>query len=243
MFTEYDGSAFSTAINYESVDYFTQGDNYPHRYIYYLRNDTGDLINLGQYAMINTIPSVYPDTGQNKLGESMTIDFTLVYNLASVSEYPDLLDYSGNNEYISFSLDCLDVQAGDVKLQRLANGSFEQLDTASFTASGYYYICWKPPFIDFDGYITASDNYWTVTEVPKISYLSSFSTSLNAEYIKYTISGTITRTDKLQLFTGTPDCTSGNEVGDESNFSSIYSSYSSYYFDVWYPDTTLEMHI
>ena len=243
MFTEYDSSAFSTAINSAVIDYMAHGDNYPHRYIYYLRNDTGDLINLGQYAVISTIPSVYPDTGQSKLGESMTVDFTLVYNLASVSEYPDLLDYSGNNEYISFSLDCLDVQAGDVKLQRLANGSFEQLDTASFTASGYYYICWKPPFIDFDGYITASNNYWTVTEVPKVSHLSSFSTSLNAEYIKYTISGTITRTDKLQLFTGTPDCTSGNEVGDESNFSSIYSSYSSYHFDVWYPDTTLEMHI
>ena len=106
-----------------------------------------------------TIPSIYPDTGQNKLGESMTVNFRLVYNLGGFTEYPDLSDHQGNDEYISFSLDCLDVQTADVKLQRLSNGNFEQLDTTSFTASGYYHICWKLPFIEFNGCITASDNY------------------------------------------------------------------------------------
>jgi hypothetical protein len=105
------------------------------------------------------------------------------------------------------------VKVTDPKIQKLGNGSFEQLDTADFIESGDYFICWKPSFIEYEGYIPASDDYWIVFDKIDISECQFLFVPLNVKMTEINISGVLTKFHEFQLFTGTPDCNSGNEHG------------------------------
>jgi len=106
-----------------------------------------------------------------------------------------------------------------------------------FTSAGDYLICWKPPYISYDGYVRASDSYWTVVGVPSINKLIENTFKLNENFVKLDLSGTVGYKDQYQLFTGTPDCNSGSEVGDL-----ITNDHKNSYFYTWFPDTSLAMH-
>ena len=112
------------------------------------------------------------------------------------------------------SLDWNNVQASDAKVQRQTDGTFPQLDTSLVLQAGDYLICWKPPYISYDGYIRASDSYFTVVGPPTVYTSVNNTYNLNADYVTIYLKGTIGFQDQYQLFTNSPDWTLGNEVGD-----------------------------
>ena len=60
------------------------------------------------------------------------------------------------------------MKSTDIKLKKQPDGTFETLNTNLFLQTGDYYFCWKHPDIEYEGYVIASDSFWTVTGVPKI---------------------------------------------------------------------------
>jgi hypothetical protein len=209
----------------------------------YRRKDTGDYFNLGQFPVHDVVPLVYFEAvPQNKLGESFLVDFDLVYKRFSEGEINELLEVSLYDEFIAFSLDWLDVQPTDPKLQRQPDGTFETLDTAHFMTAGKYQIWWKAPFIDYDGYMVASDHYWVVTDTPAVSLATQLTLKLNSGPIWVWIEGTIAKDDEFQLFTGLVNCNPGNEIGD-SFINKASLSEEIFYFHLWIPETALEMHL
>lgn len=164
--------------------------------------------------MLETVPSVSPDHGQYKLGTSNIITFTLTYSPGGVSILYGTVQLSGYNEYISFSLDWDNVQSTDIKLLRQSDGTFPSLDTSSITSAGDYLICWKPPYISYNGYIRASDSYFTIVGPPTVSTSVNNTFNLNQDYVSIYLEGTIGYQDQYQLFTGSTDCDSASPVGD-----------------------------
>jgi hypothetical protein len=98
-------------------------------------------------------------------------------------------------------------------------------------ASGKYYFCWKPPYVSYEGYIVASDSFWVVTEKPTV-VRNEKTVVLNQGMESIALEGSIGYYDQFQMFYGTPDCFSGNEIGNltKLNGFDIYS--------IWYPETT-----
>jgi hypothetical protein len=179
---------------------------------------------------------------QNKLGESFLVDFDLVYKRFSEGEINELLEISLYDEFIAFSLDWLNIQPTDPKLQRQPDGTFEILDTAHFISAGKYQIWWKAPFIDYDGYMVASDHHWIVTDTPAVSLFTCTTFILNSRFFEFLFEGTIAKDDEFQLFTGLVDCNSGNEIGDAfMNNNPVPESYITIYS--WIPETAVEMHL
>lgn len=108
----------------------------------YKKDDTGDCFSLGHLPVYQSIPLVYFEgVPQSKLGTSFLVQFELVYKHFSREQTQELvLELSLYDEYISFSLDCSDVQSTDPKIQRQSDGTFQTLDTANFIAAGKYLI-------------------------------------------------------------------------------------------------------
>lgn len=101
---EYNGTdmiPYTSNVFKQYLDYFQS--NYT--MLYYYRNSTGDIINLGQYALLIATPSVYPDHVEVQLGEELIIDFTLEYNYFNYESYKVEIDSDVYDEYISFSFD------------------------------------------------------------------------------------------------------------------------------------------
>ena len=78
------------------------------------------------------------------------------------------MEFNFYDEYLVFSFDWNDIQSNDIRLERQLDGTFETLDTGLFNETGNYNFCWKPPYINYDGYIKASDSFWRVRDVPII---------------------------------------------------------------------------
>jgi hypothetical protein len=110
------------------------------------------------------------------------------------------------------------------------DGSFEQLDTTDFIEAGEYSICWKTSFIEYEGYIRASDSFWIVIDKPQIVSESNLSINLNEVTTIIRINGTFTYFDEFEMFTGSPECTAGNEFG------SLFR-YSHYQIGSWIKET------
>lgn len=91
-------------------------------------------------------------------------------------------------------------------------------------------ICWKPPYIPYEGYIRASDSFITIVAVPSIdSGQTTF--KLNEKYEAISLQGTTGPQDQFHLFTGTDDCPLGGEIGEP-----IVSNIRDAFF-VWFPET------
>jgi len=136
-------------------------------------------------------------------------------------------------EYLTFSLDCQNVQPTDPKLQRLADGSFEILDTADFTVAGKYFFWFKPPYIEYEGYVIASESYWVVSEPPKINIVSSLTYFLNLKVEQMFLLNVYNIVQEFQLFTGSPDWMAGNEINAQYIQFDIDG-----YIHIWFPETS-----
>jgi len=89
-------------------------------------------------------------------------------------------------------------------LKRQPDGTFETLDTSKFQDSGDYYFCWKPPYINYKGYIQASDSFWTVLDVPQITR-SSPSYRFNQKIEYFNLKKKCSENDQFSLFKGIID--------------------------------------
>jgi hypothetical protein len=210
----------------------------------YKKDDTGDCFSLGHLPVYQSIPLVYFEgVPQSKLGTSFLVQFELVYKHFSREQTQELvLELSLYDEYISFSLDCSDVQSTDPKIQRQSDGTFQTLDTANFIAAGKYLIWWKAPYINYEGYIIASNHFWIVTDTPTLDLLTPTTHLLNSRYFKFQFKGTIAKDDEFQLFSSLIDWNPGNEIGNIFiNFNSIPTE--SWSILTWIPETALEMHL
>ena len=120
------------------------------------------------------------------------------------------------DEIISFSQNWSNILDTDPKIKRMPNKSFSTLDTSLFVSEGDYFICWKAPYIDYPGYIKASNSFWKVVNTPKIHSATLIIENNFLPYIVY-FYNTIGKNAQFQLFTGEEDWINKNKIGDLSN--------------------------
>lgn len=106
--------------------------------LYYLSHSKEEAVFVGRFTLANIISQVYPDKGQNKFGESELHSFDVFPRKDVWKVSIENIDLDHTQEKLAFSLDCNDVQPSDPIIQRLSDGTFEQLDTSLFSAEGDY---------------------------------------------------------------------------------------------------------
>jgi len=135
------------------------------------------------------------------------------------------------DEFLVFSLNWDNVQPTDIKLQKQPDGSFQTLDTSLFNAPGFYYFWWKAPYIDYEGYVKASDSYWHVKDVPKvIPYFENPLFNQKLERLKLMAKAGIN--DEFQLYSGSPDWSNAVPTQD------IQISNNRLSLHIWFPESS-----
>ena len=130
-----------------------------------------------------------------------------------------MIEFDLFNEYIVFSLNWSNILNTDPQLKKLKDKSFSLLDTSSFVAAGEYRIWWKAPFIDYQGYIAASNMFWRVFDTPGVISTSQIDLGMNHLPILLYLNQTLDGYDLFQLFFGETEWTEGNEIADFNIFS------------------------
>jgi len=146
-----------------------------------------------------------------------------------------------------FSFDWNNVQSNNIRLQRQSDGTLEPLDTGLFNETGHYYFCWKPPYINYDGYVIASDSFWKVIGVPtikNINFSSSFVFNQKLEF--FILTEQAPQGSQFYLFEDSTDWDLSNqlnelEISADRNILSIWFPESRYNFS--YKLFSLLMHI
>jgi len=177
------------------------------------------------------VVSVYPDHGESVYGDTEIHLFKVSAREYSPYEIQDEIDIDLYDEFLVFSLDWDNVQATDIKLQKQPDGSFQTLNTSLFNAPGFYYFWWKAPYIDYEGYVQASDSYWHVKDVPKIKYYEEnpiFNKKL--ESLELLIKTGIN--DEFKLFLSTPDWSNALATQD------IQISNNRLFLHIWFPESS-----
>ena len=146
-------------------------------------------------------------------------------------EIQDEIDIDSFDEILSFSLDWSNVQSTDIKLQRQPNGSFPVLNTSLFSAPGFYYLWWKAPFIEYEGYIQASDSQWHVKDIPKIQ-IQINSIAFNRKVEQFSLKEIVGEKDEFMLFESTPDCNPPFKIDG------LQLSSDRRYLSVWFPEVS-----
>ena len=95
------------------------------------------------------------------------------------------------------------MQSNDIKLLKQLDGTFTSLNTGLFNASGDYYFCWKPPYINYEGYVKASDSFWKVIDVPVIKYPSSAIFNFNERMETFYLDKGVSEDFQFSLFEDT----------------------------------------
>lgn len=118
------------------------------------------------------------------------------------------------DEFLAFSKDCNNVLFTDIKIKRLPSGAFEQLDTGLFTQEGLYNMCWKAPYLSYDGYITIPGAHWNIFNRVTLGFeAQNIPIMYKGGRAVISFSSSLDYKDEIQIFGGTTDCTAGNEVG------------------------------
>ncbi|CAI2362073.1 unnamed protein product [Moneuplotes crassus] len=195
----------------------------------------------GPYSEYFLSASIYPDRGQNILGESRNVSFVVTMpkyddqtTLLSIFSHDHDQDKFPYKELISFSLDCENVLPDDIKIEKQTSGSFSDLDTGLFTEAGQYMICWKSPQLESELYIPISDANWIVREEP-IIYYSNKDYRFNYGFFYYILTRLPLHGDQFRLFKGSENCKNSPVQSENNNWGSRI------YF--WLPDTNQPLHI
>lgn len=163
--------------------------------------------------MVDMVASVYPDHGENILGVSSVYIFELDFVSKSVEELEDEFEIGIYDEFIVFAVDWDDVQPTDIRIQRQLDGNFEDLDTGRFSQIREYNICWKPPYIEYEGYSRASDSLWIVKSTPILETADNLTVVLNMKFELIEFLNMVGFDDEFQIFTDSPYCNPGSEIG------------------------------
>ena len=177
------------------------------------------------------VVSVYPDHGESFYLDSETYSFRVNAHRYDLFEIQDEIDIGINDEVLAFSLDWDNVLATDIKLVKLPDGSFSTLDTSLFNNPGLYYFCWKAPFIDYEGYIIASDSFWYVKDNHQIS-LRNDAFKFNQKLEKFILVNPAGENDEFSLFSDSPDWDISNMLDQ------LKISDDRYYLIIWLPESS-----
>jgi len=169
------------------------------------------------------------------LGDSETYSFEVSAREYDLNEIKDEIELNYYDEILAFSLDWDDVQTNDVKLQRQADGTFPALNTGLFNVSEHYYFCWKPPYINYERYVVASDSFWKVRDVPTINSFNSSTLALksfifNQKIEEFTLTEEVSDNDEF-LLNGTPDWDLSNKMSE------VGLSADNHFLYVWLPES------
>ena len=146
-------------------------------------------------------------------------------------EIQDEIDIGLNSEILAFSLDWDNVQATDIKLVKQPDGTFPALDTNLFNTPGLYYFCWKAPFIEYEGYIIASDSFWYVKDNHQIIERNE-TFKFNQKLEKFILVNPAGENDEFYLFSDSPDWDLSNQLEE------MQVSNDKYYLIIWIPESS-----
>ena len=128
------------------------------------------------------------------------------------------------------SLDWDNIQVTDIKLQKQPDGSFQTLNTSLFNAPGFYYFWWKAPYIDYEGYVQASDSYWHVKDIPQIFNLL-LNPIFNQKLESLNLMTKAGINDEFQLYSGATDWSNSLPTQD------IQISNNRLSLHIWFPES------
>ena len=138
------------------------------------------------------------------------------------------------DEYLAFSLDWDNIQANDIKLKRQPDGTFEDLNTSDFNLEGNFHFCWKPPYINYEKYVKASESFWKVLDVPQIyTGLSSFAFNQKIEMI--ILQKQTSEKSQFSLFKDSPDCDLSNKLNNFRLSADLKT------LTIWFPEVRYEL--
>ena len=98
-----------------------------------------------------------------------------------------------------------------------------------FNAPGFYYFWWKAPFIEYEGYIQASDSQWHVKDIPKVKNHTN-SIAFNQKVEQFELEVIAGEKDEFMLYQGTPDCDPSFQI------EGLQISSNRKYLSVWFPE-------
>ena len=173
---------------------------------------------------------MYPDHGESFLGDSQIYSFQVSAREFDDEEIQDEMELNFYDEFLVFSLDCDNVQESDIKLKKQPDGKFQTLDTSKFISEGEYYFWWKPPYIEYEGYVKASDSFWKVRGVPLI-YQTSRNYTFNQRMEIFQVKKEVSKDDQFSLFKDSPDWELSNKLNE------LLLSANGYFLRVWLPFT------
>ena len=173
---------------------------------------------------------MYPDHGESFLGDSLIYSFEVSAREFDENEIQDEIDLNFYDEYLTFSLDCNEVQTNDIRLKRQTDGKFQKLDTSKFTSQGDYYFWWKPPYIEYEGYVKASDSFWKVRGVPTVFQNEKYFI-YNEKMELFRMTKEISKNDQFFLFKDSPDWEPSNKLNE------LKISANQLFLTVWFPFT------
>ena len=172
---------------------------------------------------------MYPDHGESVYLDTEIHSFRVSAREYGFDEIKDEIDLDFYDEILAFSLNWDNVLATDIKLYKQPDGSFPVLNTSLFVVPGLYYFCWKAPYIDYEGYVKASDSYWNVKDTPPLRHINE-TFIFNQKVERFTLGKEAGMNDEFRIYSGSTDWDPVNQ------HDKLEISGDRLYLSVWLPE-------